>query len=85
MNISKHATKRGQQRGISQDIITLVLEIGTPRYKPKGAIEYSIPTKKKNVLIRHLKDMIKQLEKADSKGVLLKGNTIITVYHKKCN
>ncbi len=83
MDISRHATARGQQRGIPKDLIDLIMEFGTPQRKPGGAIEYSVRKKDKNRIIGHLKHLINRLDKIANKGVLIIDNEVITVYHKK--
>ena len=40
MDITKHATIRCQQRGISEDLIDLIFQLGDPISRPGGAMEY---------------------------------------------
>lgn len=83
MDISIHATARCQQRGIPKDLVDLIMEFGTPHSKPGGGIEYSVRKKDKNRMIIHLKHLINNLDKVANKAVLVIGNQVITVYHKK--
>ena len=83
MNISKHAVGRCQQRGISRDLIDLIIKFGTPQSKPGGALEFSVLKKDKNRMISHLKHLINYLDKIANKGVLIIDEQVITVYHKK--
>lgn len=83
MDISRHATARSQQRGIPKDLFDLIMEFGTAKRKPGGAVEYSVGKKDKNRMIHHLKNLISQFEKIDKKAVLIIDNQVITVYHKK--
>jgi len=83
MDISKHAKIRCQQRGIPNNYIDLIVQFGTPLYKPGGVIEYSINKKDKNQIQNHLKNLINRLDKIGNKAVLVIENQIITVYHKK--
>jgi len=86
MNLTKHANKRKQQRGISKSTIDLIKRYGRERTKPGNAIEISIPIKGVKKLIETEKKLSKQriheLERTISKGVLVIENTIITTYHK---
>jgi len=82
MDISKHATARSQQRGIPEPLIDLILELGTPNYKPGGALEYSIPKKIRTKYRNLLKRRIKQLDKTANKCVLVNEGKITTVYNR---
>jgi hypothetical protein len=39
-NVSQHATKRHQQRGINSDQITLILAFGAREYDGRGAVRH---------------------------------------------
>ncbi len=83
MNTSKHAEARSQQRGIPKADIDLILAIGTGRYKPSGAIEYTITKKAKNQIISRLKRWIDKIDRINTKAVLQSADqTIITLYHR---
>ncbi len=83
MNISKHAIRRCQQRGISKDLIDLIIKFGTPQCKPGGALEFSVIKKDKSRMISHLKRLMNSIDKIANKGVLVIDEQVITVYHKK--
>ena len=85
MKLSQHAQKRQQQRGISRDIIELILVFGTPRHKPGNATEYLIMNEDNQRLSNDLKRVKNLLEKAKNKAVLVSkdGNDVITTYHMK--
>ncbi|MBC2702951.1 hypothetical protein [Desulfobacula sp.] len=83
MNITKHAIIRCQQRGISEDIIDLIFQLGKPTSRPGGAIEYKINKKDKLKLQAQLKKLANRLDKAANKAVLVVKDKVITVYHKK--
>jgi len=83
MHQTKHAKERSRERRISQDEIKLTYKFGKKIIMPDGAIEYSIHNKEKNEL-QKIKKMLKNVETIQSKGVLVRDNTIITVYHKFC-
>jgi hypothetical protein len=82
MTLSKHAEIRCRQRGIPEKYVDLIVQYGKPKYKPGGALEYTISKRDKNEIQRQLKKMITQLDKISNKAVLVADNSIITVYHK---
>ena len=82
MDISKHATIRCQQRGISEDLICLIFQLGEPVPRPGGAMEYSINKKDKLKIQTQLKKFVNNLDKAGNKAVLVIKDKIVTVYHK---
>ena len=81
MNVSHHAKIRSQQRGIPENIIDTIIEIGTPIRKPGGAIEYFLRKKDKIKLQGELKKFIRNIDKAEGDAVLTIDGSIITVYH----
>ena len=81
MHQTKHAKERSRERRISQDEIALILKFGKKKIMPDGAFEFSIHNKLKNELVK-IKKMLNNVETIQSKGVLVRDNTIITVYHK---
>ena len=74
MIVSKHASVRAQQRGITSMIVELILQFGTPFEKPGNAVEYRLQR-------RDIKQIIQSLDKANKKAVLINGDTVITVYN----
>ena len=84
MRLSKHAETRSRQRGISYDIVDLILQHGSPEKKPGGATEYKLRKRDKAERISYHKQQIRNLEKAIGKGVLV-GNDgeVITIYHER--
>jgi hypothetical protein len=83
MHISQHAAARSQQRGISSDCITLIIDLGAAEKRPGGALEYKLRKKDKEKLIKYYKHKINMLNKAGVKAILIDGDTeeIITVYN----
>ena len=83
MHQTKHAKERSRERRISQDEIALILKFGKKKIMPDGAFEFSIHNKLKNELII-IKKMLNNVETKtiQSKGVLVRDDSIITVYHK---
>lgn len=82
MNTTNHALIRAQQRGIPQNILDIIIEIGTPIKKPGGAVEYLLRKKDKYKLQSELKKFIQNIDKAEGDAVLTIDGKIITVYHR---
>jgi hypothetical protein len=83
MEMSSHSVIRGQQRGISQDQVELILAYGQQCQRPGGAWEYRLRKKDKDRIISLLKRQIQLVERATGTGVLVSGDweQIITTYH----
>jgi len=83
MNITKHASKRSQQRGISRKLIELIMMHGEPIAKPGGVTEYRLTSKAKTTAQSEIRKQLMLIEKACNKGVLVDeaDNTLISVYH----
>ncbi|MBA4416838.1 MAG: hypothetical protein C0392_02840 [Syntrophus sp. (in: bacteria)] len=84
MEMSQHARIRIRQRGITEAIVNLITEYGTPVERKGNALEYSLNKKQTLVIIEELRCRIGALQKAMNKAVLVSEDTgdIITVYHK---
>jgi hypothetical protein len=80
---SKHTQIRCQQRGIPQEVMSLIIEHGQELRRPGGAREYRLLKKNKDLLISALKKQIHLIERSAGKGVLVSSdlNTVITTYH----
>lgn len=85
MKKTKHAIIRGQQRGISNYVLDLILTYGKPIRKPGNAKEYRINSKLANKIIEQKKQELKRfthlMEKACGSAVLTVDDKIITQYH----
>jgi hypothetical protein len=82
--MSKHATKRAQQRGISRRIIEIITLLGKPISRPGNATEFRINKRDKNDAIKILKKIIHLLDKSSNVSVILDSDMdeVITVYHR---
>jgi len=82
--LSKHAHKRGQQRGISTKQIQLVMDYGRIETRPGNASLYSLSRKEVDRQIQKHKQAIQLLEKSKGIGIVVGKDTqeIITIYHK---
>ena len=85
MEMSTHAIKRSQQRGIPKSVQDAIIEFGTAKRKPGNVIEYRLHKKMKGQIIQRYKQLIQSLDKCNNKGVLVDSNArrTITVYNIK--
>ena len=85
MEMSNHAIKRSQQRGIPRNVRNAIIEFGTAKRKPGNVIEYRLHKKMKGQIIQQYKQLIQSLDKCNNKGVLvdLNARKIITAYNIK--
>lgn len=83
MDLSKHATIRCQQRGITNRQVELILKYGILEYK-RGAYECFIPKNIFRQIISDFKKRIQDLENISraNKTLILNEETIITAYNK---
>ena len=85
MELSKHAIRRSQQRGIPRNYADIIVEFGTAKRKPGNVFEYRLPKRKVDQIIKQFKNFIQSLDKCTGKGVLVDSSAgeIITVYNLK--
>lgn len=83
METSSHSEIRFKQRGISQEQVDLIVAYGEKYRKPGGAWEYRLLRKDKARIITQLKRLMRLVENAAGKGVLIsgEGEEVITTYH----
>jgi len=83
MMLSAHTLIRCQQRGIKEEDIRLILELGRKTRRPGGALEVTAGRRIVSAEIERLKRRIKRLQRLPGKAVLISGdgNTVITTYH----
>ena len=83
MEMSEHALKRSQQRGIPKSYAEIILKYGVPERKPGNVFEFSLPKRKADEIVKQFKYLIQSLDKCTRKGVLvdLIEAKIITVYN----
>lgn len=76
MELTRHATIRGQQRVFQSDDIALIVIFGTPIKRPGNASQYIITKKDKTRLIQ-------SLDRIQNKAVLVNNETdmILTAYN----
>lgn len=81
-NLTDHAEKRIQQRGINIGALDVIMQYGDPISAPGGALAISLTKKDASKLISSLKRQIKKIEKAQNVIVIEKNGAILTSYHK---
>ena len=85
MNISKHAQIRMKQRGIPAPLLNIIEQYGKISHAPGGAEEIFLGKREAENLRQHLKILIQQIDKASGTKIIVKDNTIITMYKKYDN
>ena len=80
MNLTKHARKRCQQRGISRDTLELILDYGRICQAPGGATKFFLGNKEYNKIMSDLKQAMKLAERAKNGALILIDEQIITAY-----
>lgn len=84
MKISKHAKKRGQQRGISEAYMALLIAFGKVSKAKNGATSIYIDKHGMRLLENILREGIQVVDKIKNKTVICSDDsdyTIITCYH----
>jgi hypothetical protein len=82
MNISDHATHRGQQRGIRVSYMEHMMKYGQRSRRPGGAYAYTLNRKGRKRLQRQGLDR-QVLDKLSHQVLIVsQEGTVITVYHR---
>jgi hypothetical protein len=84
MALTRHAAVRMQQRGVSEEVLDLVLQFGREEPRPGGAWEISMRKRDVASMVGRLKNMIHLIEKAQRKTAVVSGadGVVITVYNR---
>lgn len=83
IKMSKHAEIRSQQRGISHDVLEVVMKYGRSTNVSGGASKLFFGNKEYSSVISKLKKIMKTLERAKGSTIVLGGDQIITVYKQR--
>lgn len=85
MKMTKHATKRLQQRGIMRESVDHILAFGTPTALPGNALGFFLKRKVAADIITQLKKRMRQIERSAGKIIVVDkdDDSIITIYHKQ--
>jgi hypothetical protein len=84
MAFTQHAVVRMQQRGVSKEVLDLVLQFGRKEPRPGGAWKISMRKRDAANMMCGLKNMIHMIEKAQRKTAVVSGTdeVVITVYNR---
>lgn len=80
-SLTKHASKRIRQRGITKNLLSCVIKHGTVEYSAGGATKTYLTRRDANKAISELKRNIRSIERAAGKSIIEKEGKILTVYH----
>ncbi len=84
IKMTKHAQKRIQQRGISQETLRIIMDHGRIGNASNGVYKLFFGNKEYSNAINRLKQLIKSLERARGGTIILK-EEVITVYKNNVN
>lgn len=81
MNLTEHATKRCQQRGISADYVLLLEMLGTELAQKGNTYVLQLDKETKKSLTRRLKKLLMQVQR-ETYVVVSEDENVITVAHR---
>ena len=82
VNLTGHAKKRIQQRGINRVAVDVIMQYGDSNPAPGGAKTFRLTKKNASKLIQSFKKKIKTIERTKNVVVIEKDGQILTSYHK---
>jgi hypothetical protein len=84
MNLTKHASKRTQQRGFKKGYLDLLIKYGKQTRKPGNVLEIKVTKKEIYRITQELCILKRQLSNIRNKAILIdpNTNTIITAYNR---
>ncbi|MHB8790166.1 MAG: hypothetical protein ACYDBT_09825 [Desulfobulbaceae bacterium] len=80
MNLTKHAQKRKQQRGLSDLILKIIEYNGKVLPSPGGAERIFFGKKECNKIIEELKKTMRLVERAKGGSIIIADGKILTIY-----
>jgi len=80
MQLTQHAKKRMNQRGISDFTLNIIMQHGRLENAPGGATALFYGKKEHQKTISELKRVIQLLDRAKNTRIIMKENHILTVY-----
>ena len=83
MILSRHASMRMQQRGIPESAIDIIAIHGRVVQERNGAERIYLGRKESETIVRELKKMIREVERARGGSVIVNYDKIVTVYKDK--
>lgn len=86
MRKTKHASARCRQRGISEEVVDLIVRYGRPRSRRGNADVFILDAKDRNEMVAQMKRAMKTLERSHEIAVVAsEDGDIITTYHFRTN
>ena len=82
MTLTKHAIQRCQQRGIPLKGVDVIMNYGSERYAPGGALRVCITNKDLERIRKEHREEEKRIERLIKKELVVDGNDVLTGYHK---
>ena len=80
MLLTNHAERRSQQRGISHEVMQVIMKYGRSSEAPGNTCKLFFGNKEYSSVVREFKKIMKTLERAKGGTIILGGDRIITVY-----
>lgn len=83
--LSRHAQKRSQQRGLPEDLVPIIMAYGERSYDGKGAIRYLMTDKSMSALVRAL-GRNQRIDGLPGAYVVVSAvdSKVITISHRYC-
>ena len=82
MRMTRHATERARQRGLSEAVLDIILECGTLEHAPGGALRVFLGKRATHDVVSRLKRAIQLVEKASGGCLVVKDDVVLTAYRK---
>jgi hypothetical protein len=82
MKFTKHAEVRFRQRGFSNFILDIISAYGRVENAPGGATKIFLGKKEAQGILQEIKGFMKMVNKASGGVLILKDNSVITVYKR---
>jgi hypothetical protein len=80
MKFTKHFEKRKQQRGFSAFATEIILKYGEVRDAAGGAIRVILGDRQYQEIVSELKRIIHALDKANGGQIVIKDDSVLTIY-----
>jgi hypothetical protein len=80
MNKTKHLIKRQQQRGISDELLSIIENNGKRENAPGGAIKIHFGNREYQNTVHEIKRFLQVLDKAKGGTIIIHGHDMLTVY-----
>jgi len=80
MKLTDHAIVRKQQRGLSDDILSIIEENGSYSHAPRGAVKIHFGRKEHRKAVEYFKKCIRLADKTKGGTIILEDDIILTVY-----